>query len=170
MTVFKVSITWKSTLDSSQAFLEEYGEPDCFVYGYVNGNKKKGEVVIGQVYFYKGVDASFFEDPKNRVAGFNEDSDLMIGDFTNRSNPTLYAFQAQKVKKDNRKEIIDVMFEYQEDHPSGWRRTKQSVLVEWRNHHLYSLKKQAQDVDFDNAEEGKGTWYYFKKAVKAFFR
>ena len=142
------------------------GEEDCFVYSYSFDGFFDGGTCVGHVYFYQGVNSSFFEDENNWPESFNKSTDLMVADFTGRDNPTLFAYQAQNVKAKHRSDIIDLFFEYVSDFGIDWGRTKESVLTEWKEHNRYALfSKTAQDIDFDKAEEGMGTLDYLKKAI-----
>ena len=146
------------------------GEVDCYVYTYTYEvgilwwkNEK-----TGKVYIYTNTRSE--QDFKKMVPpeGFNSDTDLLIADWTDHANPTMYAYQAQHIKEKHRSSIVDIMFEYTEDFSKSWERTKSSVLTEWKEHHRYAVfSARAQNVDFDVAEEGKGFFYFLKKAVEA---
>ncbi len=41
-----------------------------------------------------------------------------------------------------------------------WNRTSDSLYVEWIMHKIFSIDKSAQNVDFDNFEEGCNWTYY----------
>ena len=147
------------------------GADDCFVYSYTytTGILRWEETHIGYVYIYKGVDHGFFENEKNKPVNFNLQSDLMVGDYTEQSNSTLYLYQAQFVSSNSYSKIIDILFEYVSDNNRNWNRTKESVLTEWKEHKRYSFAStRAQNVDLDEAEEGKSFWYFLRKAVNAF--
>ena len=83
----------------------------------------------------------------------------------------LYAYRADKLKKKYRSAVVDVLFEYDDDFGTPWNRTKESVLSEWKSHKAFAFASEtAQNVDFDNKEEGKGFVYYCIKAIKAVFK
>ena len=155
------------------------GDDECYVYEYTKTIVTcyrcilyvKTEVT-GRVYIYTDVDTDFFEDASNWPSGFNSETDLLVGDFTNQDNPTMYAYQAQKVNSYYRENILDCMLQYDEDFNTGWNRTKDSLMTEWRAHMLLGGKlgvKRSQNVEFDKNEEGKGYKYYFKKAWDSIF-
>ena len=66
-------------------------------------------------------------------------------------------------------EIIDCLQLYDEDFNTPWDRTDESLLTEWKEHHRYRFHERAKNIDFDNAEEGEGFWYFLKKAIRGFF-
>ncbi len=149
------------------------GDIDYYVYNYSykktlkSLTKTTSQVISGKVYFYVNVDVKFFENPGNKPDGFNSKTDIMIGDFTKNKNPVLYAYQAHNVNQESREHIINIMQLYDKDFNTAWNRTDDSLMVEWENHDIYSwLDKSAQDIDFDNDEEGYSSWDYFVKAVK----
>ena len=149
------------------------GEDECHVYEYTKTIIKYYRCILtvttdvsGSVYIYTGVDTSFFEDSSNWPEGFDPETDLLVGDFTNQDNPCMYAYQAQKVNSRYRENILDCLLQYDTDFNTDWDRTKKSLMTEWKGHHSFQLfSKSAQNIDFDNAEEGKSYWYYTKKAV-----
>ncbi len=55
------------------------------------------------------------------------------------------------------KGIIDILCEYENNYPSNWNRSKESMLLEWVAHNLcYYLDIEAHrsgDVDLNNADE-----------------
>ena len=147
------------------------GEIDCYVYTYtytISFLFWEIEQGTGTVYFYTNVMSE--EEFNNLVPpeGFNPKTDLLVGDWTHNSNSTLFAYQAQNVNENHREKIVDIMFEYTEDYGKKWERTKASVMFEWKEHHKYHLfSSRAQNIDFDEKEEGKDAWYYFVKAINA---
>ena len=152
------------------------GEDECYVYEYnciivqCHGDMMWSDEVVGRVYIFTGVSTSYFEDSNNLPSGFNSKTDLLVGDFTNQANPCMYAYQAQKVNSYFRGYILDCMLQYDKDFNTAWNRTKDSLLKEWKAHMLFWGDlgvKRAQNVDFDNNEEGKGYKHFFLKAVDA---
>ena len=144
----------------------------CYVYTYTYTSgvllwKKEN---TGKVYIYVNVDTDFFNDPANWPAGFDKTKDLMIGDFTNDDNPNLYAYQAQNIDKKHRKYIINIMQQYDKDFDTAWNRTDESLMTEWKGHHIFSFASaRAQNIDFDNAEENYKLRDYYKKGISAGF-
>ena len=145
------------------------GEDDCFVYYYIFDSFFSNERNVGYVYFYRGIDDSFLDDESNWPTNFNPKTDLMVIDRTNQDNATLFAFQAHKVMGKHHSAIVDIMFEFVSDNNIEWNRTKESVLSEWKSHNFFAFASpRAQNVDFDEAEEGVHFSYYVKKAWNAF--
>ena len=142
-------------------------QPIVYTYKYTSGIFLWKKENTGYVYFYRNIDRDYFDsDSFTYPDGFNEKTDLLIADLTNQQNPNLMAYQAQKVKSKYRDDIIDIMLQYDKDYDTNWERTKKSLQDEWKAHKAYALfAKSAQDVDFDNAEEGKGFWYFTEKAL-----
>ena len=151
---------------------DDDGEDDCYVYTYTYtvGVLWWETTKTGKVYIYTTVFSEASFDGIDRPNDFNEKTDLLVGDWTQSDNPTIYAYQAQNVSAKHRKEIVDILFEYTADFDRNWNRTKASVMTEWEEHHRYAFaSKRAQNIDFDEAEEGKEFWYYLQKAWNAFW-
>ena len=155
------------------------GEPDCYVYEYtytVNylfwSKTKKG-----YVYIYVGRTSGDFLETVQRPDKFNAASDLMAAyyistDSNGNPNPVIYAYRADKIKKNCRSQIIECFQEFDQDFDTDWNRTDESLLIEWEGHHIYRIAKSAKNIDFDNNEEGMPLDYYHKKAwlrIKAMF-
>lgn len=154
---------------SSSRDIDGDGNEDLFIYSYefpLPYIYAPGEKGIGYVFFYTGISMNFFDSSDNYPAEFVSQRDLLVADLTDQENPTLFAYQAQKIPSNRRRYIINTFLEYDLDRDTPWKRTAKSLLVEWKQHALYSpFDKSAQDIDFDNAEEGKGARYYIKKAI-----
>lgn len=57
------------------------------------------------------------------------------------------------------------MIMFAQEFAPEWNRSADSLYTEWEAHNLFSaFSSRAMNCDFDNMEEGKGYWYYFKKA------
>ena len=147
------------------------GEDDCFVYYYFYDNFFGGETGIGYVYIFIGVDRSYFDDESNWPEGYDSRKDLLVAYIIEgkgeKQNPTLYAYQAQKIDKSHRADIVDLLLLFAEDYEIDWRRTADSLLTEWKEHNRYALySKSAQDIDFDRNDEGLGFFDYLKRAIE----
>ena len=147
------------------------GVGDCYVYTYTHKiirharGRRHSTIITGRVYIYKGYTVNEFltmPTPK----GFSATTDLMVLDLTeNTSNPTMLARQAQKVKTSVHEPIIECMKKYDNDFLTKWNRSAKSLLSEWNSHDFFApYDVSAQNVDFDNAEEGMRFRYYVKKA------
>ncbi len=121
----------------------------------------------GRVYIYTGVTVSFFENAANHPADFNPETDVLVGDFTSDDNPNMYVYQAQKLKKKHRESVCEALLKYDKEYNTPWDRTLESLLSEWKSHHFFSwAAASAQNIDFDNKEEGMGFGHFLEKAVK----
>ena len=99
--------------------------------------------------------------------GFDARTDILVADLTNSENPTMYAYQAQKVSSTYRMDVIKCLQQYDSDFMTPWDRSDGSLLSEWNIHEFFSVfDKSALDVDFDNDEEGWTFWAYCGKAYK----
>lgn len=142
------------------------GEPDLYVYSYsyTTGILWWAEERTGHVYIYTGKSQSYFESMKYPEA-FDARTDIIVGDYTQSDNPNMYAYQAHKVDSTHHESIINCLLEYDSDYGTNWERTKESLKTEWVWHNNFSFERSAQNIDFDNAEEGKTGWYYINKAL-----
>ncbi len=144
------------------------GVIDYYIYSYTNTTWIFfwEKTYVGYVYIYVGKTRDFFDTPDNYPDGFQQGTDIVIGDFTNYDNPNMYAHQAHLVSSENRAAIIEVMLQYDKDMDTPWERTRSSLELEWRKHDEYSpFSIDAKNIDFDNGEEGKTGWYYDQKAL-----
>ena len=87
-----------------------------------------------------------------------DSSDVLVCDNRKISNSDLKIYNSYKVTdKEARNDIIEVLMHYEEENPSTWNRTKESMRLEWFLHNLFyylSLeKKRSTDVDLDSEDE-----------------
>ena len=62
---------------------------------------------------------------------------------------------------------LKCLIDYDGRHNTPWKRTMDSLRIEWKGHHMFAkFHKRAQNIDYDNKEEGKDILYYIVKAVK----
>ena len=142
------------------------GSVDHYIYTYTVPKATTSKNKVGRVYIYTGKTEEFFDNPINTLSGFNASTDIMVGDFTSGSNPNMYAYQAYLVDAENRVSILNCLLEYDQYHNTPWERTEESLLLEWQMHHVFAaFDVSAQNVDFDNNEEGKDEIYYIQKAA-----
>ena len=142
------------------------GSLDHYIYTYTVPKATTSKNKVGRVYIYTGKTEEFFDNPINTPSGFNASTDIMVGDFTSGSNPNMYAYQAYLVDAENRVSILNCLLEYDQYHNTPWERTEESLLLEWQMHHVFAaFDVSAQNVDFDNNEEGKDEIYYIQKAA-----
>ena len=99
-------------------------------------------------------------------ADFDKRTDIIIVDVQNdEDNPTLIAMQAHKLRKRNRKFVVEIMLRYCEDMDIEWERTRDSLMIEWDAHMKYWPIPSAINVDFDKNEEGFTYEDYDAKAM-----
>ena len=59
-------------------------------------------------------------------------------------------------------EIIDILLKYEEENPSEWERTRDSMYWEWYFHNYYCNNgveiERTKDVDLDNNDEKTYKW------------
>lgn len=90
----------------------------------------------------------------------NDSDGIYIIDSRNANNPDMKICNSYKIRsKELKNEIIDLLLKYEEDYPSKWDRTKESMYNEWVIHNIcywFSLKKEStKAVDLDNEDEDK---------------
>ncbi len=167
-----ISGCWPSTSSSGSDNGGGNAGINCYVYEYeyTTGFWWWKKTLVGRVYIYKNVSKDQIADLANSIYGFNSGTDVIVGDFTNSKNPNMYVYRADQVKSKYREFIIDCLLQYDADHGTNWNRTRSSLLTEWREHDRYSFaSERARNIDFDNAEEGEGFFYFAWKAIKAAF-
>lgn len=120
----------------------------------------------GKVYIYVGMSRSEFEDIPY-PEGFDRYKDLMVLDETSNRDPNMYAYQAQKVGSNYHHSILQCLKQYDEDFDTPWDRSIGSLSTEWTAHNIFApFDESAQNVDFNNKEEGFSFFDYIKKAYK----
>lgn len=169
--------------------LDGDGDIDCFVYeyaleysvidyinGYVSGCIFNLGIVYfpekGRIYIFKDVSPDYLADPKNRPDGFRAGIDFMVADCGVPENPNMHVRDSYKcTSSSQRRSIINILLEYSNTYNKDWKRTPESLWVEWEAHNCYAfLSNSAKHADFDLADEGKGSWYFFKKAFEGLWR
>ena len=155
------------------------GRDDCYIYEYsfdsvipigiVSGYfRVKGS---GRIYIYNFLDMQdtkrYIEDENNRPEDFKVGYDFVVGDYTAQEDANIQVRDSYKCGlAPQMRAITDTLLEYGEQYAPNWKRTQGSLITEWQEHNTYSIfSNTAKHVDFNNKEEGKGSWYYFKKAI-----
>ena len=154
------------------------GEPDYYRYDYsytyyeFAGFLILEREITGSVYIFPDIGSTSNLDASDIPMGFNPRYDLMVGYYVDKSedhdNPVMYAYQAHQVAKCAMDPIVDVMLQYDKDFNTDWSRTAHSLYHEWECHNEFSIAESAQNIDFDNDEEGKTRIYFYGKAIKRF--
>ncbi len=88
------------------------------------------------------------------------DNDILVEDQRTNRNPNMRIYDSYAINDATiRKEILEAICKYEEDDPSEWERSIDSMENEWYLHNVayyFSLqKKRAKDVDLDNDAEYK---------------
>ncbi len=97
----------------------------------------------------------------NHLKGpFSKNDVFVIDERTEGDNPNMQIISSYSITDRNtRNEIIDIMQEYNIRYPSEWKRTTESLRLEWFVHNfLYGFDYKLDhttDVDFDNNDEDK---------------
>jgi len=126
--------------------------------------------VSGNVYIFPEIGGPSGLTEADIPEGFDPTYDLLVGYYVEKrdngeDNAVMYAFQAHKTSRTAMTAIIDVLQQYDEDFGTAWERTNRSLFIEWDAHRIFSpFDASAQNVDFDNMEEGKGYLYFYLKA------
>lgn len=123
------------------------------IYFFINKNTKNNPNKYSKGYVYIGSN-KYLDSLK-----VNKD-DILVEDYRNSNNPNMkirnsYLITDEKI----RKEIIQILYNYEKNHPSKWNRSIKSMEKEWEAHNtLYYLnykKDHTADVDLDNNDENK---------------
>ncbi len=117
---------------------------------------KDGLIYIGDEEYILGLDP--------------HEHDILVVDRRDSENPDMKVISSYQIDAPLvRKSIIEVLQEYEEEYPSLWERTTESMEAEWSIHNLfYQLdyeKERSSDVDFDNEDEE----IYSNKLIKKIF-
>ena len=99
----------------------------------------------------------------------DETNDIYIIDDRNNINSNMSICNSYEIKNNKLKsDILNVLLKYEEEYPSRWNRTKNSMLIEWIVHnYCYNLtfrRESTQHVDLDNKDEKK--YSYISKFIK----
>lgn len=97
--------------------------------------------------------------------------DILVIDQRSTSDPNMKVRSSFEIHdKNKRNTIIEVLQEYEKEHPSNWNRTTETMRLEWFIHNLcyennYETER-AQDVDLNNQDEE----VYKSKILRKIFR
>ena len=88
---------------------------------------------------------------------------VYVVDYRKDKDPNMRILSSYRIKnKKYQREIADILLEYNKKYPvnPSWKRTKDSIVDEWRFHNLaYNIgykRKRTADTDLNNKDEGKG--------------
>ena len=116
-----------------------------------------GAVYIGDRCFLDGIDCN--------------EGDILVEDLRYNDDPDMKVINSIDIKdKNKRNEILEILCSYEEDNPSTWNRSIESMRLEWLMHNIsydYGLeKRRTKDVDLDNEDEDE----YDNKVLSKIFK
>lgn len=159
MTLFKKKLLYLTTVLCLSTYVDEHiYHPNYEIMDKVPYAKYSD----GYVYIIKTMD--FYN------INYNE-KDIIIVDETEGRDPDLVVLNSYKLEdKEIRNEIIEIICEYENENPSNWKRSKESMRLEWYIHNLsykYNYKiDHSCDVDFNNSDEKKYDNILLSKILK----
>lgn len=97
--------------------------------------------------------------------------DVLICDNRNIEDSNFKIYDSYRIRdKEARNDIIEVLLRYEEENPSEWDRTRESMRLEWYihnlSHDLEFKRSNASDVDLDNEDEQKYDNKILRKILK----
>ena len=137
--------------------------PKYEIVGYVDSIKPYATYSLGNLYIIK--DISLIDKislSKN---------DVIILDQREDNNPNIRIMSSCNItNREARNEIIEIIQEYNRVYPSNWKRTNESLRLEWFVHNLlYNLDYKLEhttDVDLDNNDEDYYNKPFFNHLIK----
>ena len=125
-------------------------DPKYKIIGNISMSKPYAMYSKGDVYIIKNrnmLNSSLFKD-----------TDIIVIDERNDDNPSMQIISSCNIAdKEVRNEVIEIIQEYNKEYPSNWKRTNESLRLEWFVHnflYLFNYKTDhTTDVDLDNNDE-----------------
>lgn len=129
---------------TSYSINQSYEQSDKTPVPYASYQKK--DIYIGKEKHLKKL------DPEIRKKS------ILIVDERTRDDPNMKIINSHKIRsKKEMASIAEVMHEYNEDYPSDWERSTESIINEWEVHNICSdmsfMPSHTDDVDLNNADE-----------------
>lgn len=98
------------------------------------------------------------------------ENDLLVLDARNDEDPNMKVYASHLINDPLlQKEILEILLEYEDNDPSLWDRSLESMQREWYIHNLmvmFSYKlERTSDVDFNNGDEEKYKVEYWKRKI-----
>ena len=112
--------------------------------------KDKYSYCIGRVFIGSQEELDKLEDVTEK--------DILVLDDRKAKDPDMKIYDSGKVQLvSDMDEILQILLDYEKDHPTGWKRTLESMRNEWLYHNLsfylnYKTNR-TKDVDLNNADE-----------------
>lgn len=148
----------------------EYSPAEAILLPFLNTTfLELAPVKSGRIFVYKGKGENDFRSQNYYVPDdFDWSVDILVGDLTDSENPNIHVYQAQNIPRDAWNAVINVLKKHDIIYGTAWDRTHSSLLTEWKWHMKFQrFSPRAQNIDFDNDEEGKGGVYYIWKAFRS---
>ena len=100
-----------------------------------------------------------------------KEEDILVLDERNNNDPNMCVFSSYLIDDKNvRNEILEILLEYEQEYPSNWDRTIDSMRIEWFMHNLLYFfnyeTKRTTDVDLNNNNEEIYDLPIIKKIIK----
>lgn len=105
---------------------------------------RDGNIYIGDEEYLESIDCN--------------PEDVLVCDKRDCSDSNFKIYDSYRITdKESRNDIIEVLLKYEEEHPTDWERTKESMRLEWYihniSHDLNFALSNTSDVDLDNDDE-----------------
>ena len=118
---------------------------------------RDGNIYIGDEKYLRSIDCN--------------PEDVLICDNRDKEDCDFKILDSYKIRdKEARNDIIEVLLKYEEEDPTKWYRTKETMRLEWfvhnMSHDLSFERKSSSDVDLDNDDENK----YDNKVLRKIFK
>ena len=97
--------------------------------------------------------------------------DVFVIDRREGNDPNFRIISSCEINdKDARDDILEILLQYEKEHPSNWNRTIESLRIEWFVHnflHFFNYKTDhTTDVDLNNKDEEKFDNKFYGKILK----
>lgn len=123
-------------------------------------------------YFKKYQEGTVYIGSKEYLQSINNVgiNDILVLDARDEKDPDMKVYSSYLINDFNiQEEILKILIEYEEENPSLWNRSIESMQREWCAHNLMALfsykKESTMDVDFNNADEEKYSVKYIKRKI-----
>ena len=117
------------------------------------------EILEGEEAYACYRDGNIYIGDEKYLRSINcESKDVLIYDNRNSERTEFKIYDSYRIRdKEARNDIIEVLMQYEDDNPTNWHRTKESMRLEWYLHNLsYDLfikRSSTSDVDLDTVDE-----------------
>jgi len=128
--------------------------------------------IVNEDYYATYSDGAVYIGDRCFLDGVNcNEGDILVEDLRYNDDPDMKVINSIDIKdKNKRNEILEILCSYEEDNPSTWNRSIESMRLEWLMHNIsydYGLeKRRTKDVDLDNEDEDE----YDNKVLSKIFK